>query len=135
MSDITDRNRVPAGVTTGGQFATEPRSETDVTLGAGDPTPEEVNAIVLAAIRRRLKDSDPSTWDLHPDDAERVLAAVERAPDEVIADAVGRFRKCPPPDGSGPVVVDGYMAEFVLDATNDAVVNSWARRGDNPSWY
>ncbi|WP_156250928.1 hypothetical protein [Pseudactinotalea terrae] len=38
MTDTAARSRQPQGVTTGGQFATEPRSETGVTLNAASPT-------------------------------------------------------------------------------------------------
>lgn len=35
MTDTAGRNRVPQGVTTGGQFATEPKAETSITLDPG----------------------------------------------------------------------------------------------------
>lgn len=78
---MTTRSRVPAGVTTGGQFATEARSESDVTLAApstSSPTAPAFNferdllaatdpgapAGSVAARRRMLAElADEATWD------------------------------------------------------------------------
>jgi hypothetical protein len=50
MSTSTNPSRVPAGVTTGGQFATSARGESDASIGTGKPGPIRVDVNAKASI-------------------------------------------------------------------------------------
>ncbi|WP_156250943.1 hypothetical protein [Pseudactinotalea terrae] len=51
MSSAPDRKRQPAGVTTGGQFATEPRTETEVSLSTATPVCELCSSPAVAQVQ------------------------------------------------------------------------------------
>jgi len=84
MTDISARNRQAAGITTGGQFATEPKTETTVTLGKAPRTVLN-DARVLDLIATQLGTAEE--WDTGED-----LSA--------IADLVSRTGRPHPGDSS-----------------------------------
>ncbi len=68
MADVSNRNRQPAGVSTGGQFAVEPRTETDVELD--DTAPVALSTVVPADGQEDLlvdeyEHGDPTLGSIH----------------------------------------------------------------------
>ncbi|WP_156250938.1 hypothetical protein [Pseudactinotalea terrae] len=99
MTDICARNRQPAGITAGGQFATEPKTETTVTLGNA-PRTVLSDAHVLDAITAQLGTAEE--WHTGDDLSD-------------IADLVARTGR-PHPGDSG----DGQDYAAQLDAWKNA---------------
>lgn len=121
-----------------GRFGTVPRAEATVGLQSSQDLLAKVigNGDALAAVpavRARLADpSDVASWDMHPDDADAVVSAAERAPDEVIAAAVVKLRRAP--FSTNVHTVEADLAAAVSDCVKSAVADGW-HDGRPPAWH